>query len=110
MSLKEFQFQVPLLEDDGVTPIPSTDVVAYSVLLDTVNPPVKSYAVPASAVVAAVAGLVTVTFAELGFVPVNKTTYFADATATDGGTSLPSNMVSFTYVVTPAAPTGFRVG
>lgn len=109
--LTEFLFQVPTVFDDGITPIPAAEAISYVVLIDVVNPPVHSYPVPAANVAAAVAGVVTVKFSDLGFTPVNKVTYFADATAVDSQqVSLPSNLVTFTYALTPKAPTGFRVG
>ena len=105
-TFKQFTFDVPTTNTDGsAVNLPLT----YNVLVDTVNPPIKSYAVPSADV--AVAGLLTVTFASLGFAPVNGTTYFAAATATDtSGTSPLSNIVTFTYTVTPSAPTNFLVG
>jgi hypothetical protein len=110
-TLSEFQFQIPTTYDDGVTPISPTDVIAYLVMVDTVTPPVKAYSVPAAAAAAAVNGVVTVKFTELGFVPVNKTVYYADAEAEEGqAVSLPSNIQGFTYNLTPKAPTGFTVG
>jgi hypothetical protein len=87
-----------------------TEPVSYTAFIDTANPPVKSFAVPAANVTAAVAGVITVTFAALGFVPVNDTPYFVDVTATDAdGTSAPSDIVTFTNKVVPSAPTGLKV-
>jgi hypothetical protein len=101
----EISFNSPTTNADG-TPI--TQALTFTALIDTVNPPVKSYAVPASATIAA--GVVTVTFAQLGFTPVNGTTYFVDVTATDAsGTSVPSGEVTFTYAVPPSPPTGLKV-
>lgn len=101
----EISFNSPTTNADG-TPI--TQALTFTALIDTVNPPVKSYAVPASATIAA--GVVTVTFAQLGFTPVNGTTYFVDVTATDAsGTSAPSGEVTFTYAVPPSPPTGLKV-
>ena len=101
----EISFNSPTTNADG-TPI--TEALTFTALIDTVNPPVKSYAVPASATIAA--GVVTVTFAQLGFTPVNGTTYFVDVTATDAsGTSVPSGEVTFAYAVPPSPPTGLKV-
>lgn len=107
-TLSEIQFQVPTLNADGSA---ITLPLNYIALIDTVNPPVKAFAVPPANVTAAVAGLVTVTFAELGFVPVNKTPYFVEVEAQDSfGTSAPTAVLSFTYVAPlPAAPTGLKV-
>jgi hypothetical protein len=102
----QVSFNVPTTNTDGSA---ITEALSYSVLIDTVNPPVKSYAVPAAVV--AVAGVVTVTFAQLGFVPVKNTDYFATATATDAdGTSAMSADFAFAYSVVPNAPTGLKVG
>lgn len=105
MSLKEFSFTVPTTNSDGS---PITSALSYTIYADTVNPPVKAYTVPGS--VTPVAGVLTATFAQIGFVPVNGTAYFAGATATDSsGTSPLSNIASFTYTVVPSAPTNFTV-
>lgn len=89
----------------------STEALSYAVQMDTVNPPIKQYPVPAANVAAAVAGVVSVTFAELGFTPLKGTDYFTSATATDAdGTSAPTAILAFAYNVVPNAPTGFKVG
>lgn len=107
MSPTQVQFQLPTNNTDGS---PIAGPISAVVLIDTVNPPIKSFAVPQANIAAAVAGLVTVTFAQLGFTPVAGTDYFADAEATDAlGTSLPSAVVAFAYAVAPNAPAGFKV-
>lgn len=104
----QIQFNAPTANTDGSA---ITEALSYVALIDTVNPPVKSYAVPAAQVAAAVAGLVTVTFAELGFVPVKNTDYFVSVTATDtDGTSADATVDTFKYAVVPNAPTGLKVG
>jgi hypothetical protein len=101
----QISFTAPTTNADGSA---LTQPLTFNALIDTVNPPVKSYAVPATATV--VAGVVTVTFAQLGFVPVNGATYYAEVTATDAsGASGPSNEATFVYTVAPAAPTGLKV-
>jgi hypothetical protein len=104
----KFQLQLPTTNTDGS---PITETLSATVFVDTVNPPVKSFAVPAANMAAAVAGLVTVTFAQLGFVPVKGTSYFAGAEVSDAdGTSIMSNPIdAFTYNIQPNAPTGFSV-
>jgi len=94
---------------DDSTPIPASDTVSYTIYLDSVNPPLASYAVPAAAVAAAKDGVVSVLFSDLGFTPVHGTTYFCEVTATDNGmTSGLSNLDSFLYAsLTPKPPTGF---
>jgi hypothetical protein len=83
--------------------------VTYTALIDTVNPPVKAY--PIQANIAPVAGLIIVTFAELGFVPAANQKYFVEVTATDSaGTSGPSNEATFTNTVVLSEPTGLKVG
>src|SRR5580693_9307833 len=105
--LSKFSLQAPTTYADGVTPIPAGTVLSYNVLADTVNPPVKSYPVPAANVAAAVNGLITVTFVELGFVPLPGTTYYCDAEDSDGLASMPSNLISFTTAAeAAAAPSG----
>lgn len=104
----QVSFTVPTTNTDGSA---ISEPLSFSVLIDTVNPPVKAYPVPAANVAAAVNGVVTVKFSDLGFVPVNNTDYFADAVATDAdGSSAPSALVAFAYSVVPSAPTGFTVG
>ena len=86
--------------------IPAGTVLAYDILVDTVNPPVKSFPVPAANVAAAASGLITVLFTDIGFVPVPNTPYFADATeATGAAVSAPSNAVMFVQVIPPSPPT-----
>jgi hypothetical protein len=102
----QVSFTVPTTNNDGS---PITEALSYLVFIDTVNPPVKSYPVPAAA--APVAGVLTVKFTDLGFTPVPGTDYFAAADDSDAdGTSPLSNIVSFNYGVVPNAPTGFSVG
>ena len=103
--LTEIQFQESTTYTDGTT-IPAGTPLAYNLLIDTVNPPVKSYPVPAANVAAAVAGLVTVKFTDVGFTPTYNTPYFAAATeATGTAVSADSNVFPFTQVVPPSAPT-----
>jgi hypothetical protein len=103
----QISFTVPTTNTDGSA---ITEPLSYSALIDTVNPPVKAYAVPAAQVAAAVGGVVTATFAQLGFTPVKNTDYFVDVIATDAeGSSAPSAMVAFAYSVVPNAPTGLKV-
>jgi hypothetical protein len=105
MSYSKISFTVPTTNTDGSA---ITEALSYTALIDTVNPPVKGYPVPATAV--PVGGVVTATFSQIGFAPVNGTTYYATATATDAsGTSGDGNIVVFTYTVVPNPPTGFIV-
>lgn len=100
-------FTVPINNTDG-TPI--TEALTAVVFIDTVNPPVKSYQVPASIGLTPGAA-VSVTFAQLGFVPAPGTDYFAGAEVSDAdGTSVLSTVFAFKYEVVPNAPTGFTVG
>jgi len=101
----ELSFNAVTTNVDGS---PLTLPVSYTALIDTVNPPVKSYAVPATT---PVNGVITVTFAQLGFTPAANQEYYVEVTATDSaGTSAPSNEVTFTNTVVPSAPTGLKVG
>ncbi len=108
----KFFFQAPTLDNDQVTPI--TDVVTYTIVV-TPSLPVgalaTSYTVPAANVTAAVAGLVTVKFTDIAFVPHGGVSYSADVYATDAtGKSGISVVLSFTYDLAPNPPTGFGVG
>jgi hypothetical protein len=100
-------FTLPTTNNDGS---PITEALSAVVFIDTVSPPIASYPVPAANVAAAVGGVVTATFAQLGFVPKAGTDYFASADVTDAdGTSLLAADVSFAYGVAPNPPTGFLV-
>lgn len=101
----QLSFDVPTTNSDGST---ISEPLSYTALIDTVNPPVKSYPVPSTAVITS--GVVSVTFAQLGFAPVKSTDYFVEVTATDAdGTSAPSTVLGFAYSVVPNAPTGLKV-
>ncbi len=107
----EILFNAPTTLADGTTPIPAGLALSYTALIDTVNPPVKSYTVPAANAPSGPGAAATVTFAELGFTPVLFTTYYATVYATDpAGNGLDAPVVTFTYELPPAAPTGFTVG
>lgn len=94
---------------DG-TPIPAGTALSYIAYIDTVNPPVKSYPVPAADVAAETGGIITSLFTSLGFKPVAGETYFADVTeATGTAVSDASNEATFTYPAIPAPPTLFGV-
>lgn len=105
----ELSFTGSTVVDSAGNPV----AVTYTALIDTVNPPVKAYPVPAS-IVPDGNGTLTVTFTELGFGPIPGVTYFVDVTATDvTGTSTPSAVVSFSNAITvpvPPAPTNPKVG
>lgn len=103
----EVSFVATTTNTDGS---PITKPLSYTVFVDTVNPPVKSYPVPAANVGAAVSGVITVTFVQLGFVPVATKDYYVDVTATDtDGVSSPSASIQFGYSILPSAPTGLKV-
>jgi len=108
MSQSELSFSAPTTNVDGSA---ITEALSYIAFIDTVNPPVKSYAVPAADVAAAVSGVITTKFTELGFTPVNGTTYYVDVEATDqNGASAPTTVLSFVYQgPLPGAPTGLKV-
>lgn len=97
----KISFKPPTTNTDG-TPI--TLALTYVAFIDKVDPPVKSYPVPAIPVAAD--GTITATFAQLGFVPVDNVKYFAFVEAVDSaGTSAPSAEVQFIYSVPPNPPT-----
>ncbi len=102
-------FQAPTLNNDQLTPI--TEALSYTLFVDSVDPPVKSYAVPAADIAAAVAGLITVKFTDIAFVPVIGMRYYVQGQASDAdGTSKLSPVFAFIYALAPNPPTGFAVG
>ncbi|MGO8974863.1 MAG: hypothetical protein ACLQNV_15230 [Steroidobacteraceae bacterium] len=105
----QFQFTESTTYTDG-SAIPAGTPLSYNLLVDTVNPPVQGYSVPAANLAAAVAGVVTVLFSDVGFVPVPNVTYYAAATEASGAAvSADSNVVSFVQVLPPSPPTAFTV-
>lgn len=110
-------FNTPLTYSDGST-IPAAALAAASYVLeiDTVNPPAKSFPVPAANVAAGVANPdgskhVTVLFTEAGFTPVPNVTYFVTAQSiVSGQSSVPSSPIAqFSNVVAPNPPTAVSV-
>jgi hypothetical protein len=91
--------------------------LTFTVQIDTVSPPVKSYQIPTSAInsVPAASGSgtqLTALFSALNppFVPVDGVQYFAQIEETDDqGTSAPSAIVTFTNTAVPGAPLAFGV-
>jgi hypothetical protein len=112
MSVSKFSFVPSSTNTDGSS-LTTAQVAAltFTLYADTVNPPVKSFAVAAGVAVAdEVAGTVTIPFASIGFAPVANTEYFAAVTETNVTVTSPmSNVLNFTDVVAPNAPTGFSV-
>ena len=107
--LTQFQFTESTTYTDG-SAIPPGTSLTYNLLVDTVNPPVQGYSVPAANVAAAVGGVVTVLFSDLGFVPVPNVSYFAAATEAWGAAvSADSNVVTFVQVLPPSPPTALTV-
>ena len=105
----QIQFTESTTYTDG-TAIPAGTALSYNVLIDTVNPPVKAYPVPAANVAAAAAGVITVKFTDIEFVPVNNVEYFVAATEASGtAVSADSNVATFTQVVPPSPPTNLSV-
>jgi hypothetical protein len=103
----KIQFTPATTYTDG-TPIPAGTVLSYVALIDTVNPPIAAFPVPAADVAAETGGVITSLFTELGFKPVPGVTYFAAVTEASGAAvSADSAIVTFTYPVeVPNAPTG----
>lgn len=111
----KIQFDTPLTGTDqngDTITLTAAQIAAltYTVFLDTVNPPVKSYAVPAANITAATTNAngskhVTVdTIIDLGVAEVAGTTYFADV---NDGTA--SAVLSTVPTVTPAAVANFSL-
>ena len=110
MAYSKISFTAPTTYSDGVTPLPASDALTFSALIDTVNPPVKAYPIPAAETSTTPGAVITATFAQLGFAPAVNTTYYATAIAADAaGSSSDANIVSFTYTLPPAPVTGFTV-
>jgi len=110
MNQTHIQFAPATTYTDG-TAIPAGTLLSYVALIDTVNPPLAQFPVPAADVAAESAGVITSSFADLGFNPVPGTTYFAAVTEASGAAvSTDSNIATFTYPAeVPNAPTGFTV-
>ena len=112
----KFTFKTPLNDSTGA-PLSAAAIAAltYNVLVDTVNPPLKAFPVPAANVSAATSNsdgtkTVTVLFTDIGFTPASNVTYFATAVDSEGGlASGDANIVSFTNTVAAANPTAFTV-
>lgn len=113
----KIEFDSPLQFTDGAS-IPGADPIAYSVLIDTVTPPVKSYPVAASAIAAATKNAdgslhITVDCVKgdaVGFTPVPGTTYYCAAQdAVNSVNSAETAILSVAYNPTPAAPRNFSL-
>jgi hypothetical protein len=115
MSTK-FTFTTPIQYADG-TAISASDLAAltYKMLVDTVNPPLKAFPVPAANIAAATLNTdtsktVTVLFTDIGFTPADNVTYYATAAddlgALDSGDA---NIVSFKNGVAAKPPGNFTV-
>ena len=104
-------FTAPTTLSDNVTPIPAGTPLTYTALIDTVNPPVKAYPVPAANAPTAPGAAATVTFAQLGFTPALFTTYYVTVLATDAAGNGPdAPIATFTYELPPGPVTNFSVG
>jgi hypothetical protein len=87
------------------------EAATYNVQIDTVNPPVVSFAVPAAKVAAAVNNTVSVdAVADLGADLVPGTTYYVSVTDTVSGvTSAQAAVVSYVYNPAPNPPSALKV-
>jgi hypothetical protein len=113
----KISFDTPKQYTDG-TNIPAAALAAakYFVLIDTANPPVTSFQVPAAIVAAAVANpdgtkrLNVDAVKDLGFNPTPGTPYFVEAKDSIGGVfSAATTILPYTYSPTPEAPANFSV-
>lgn len=110
-------FNTPLAYSDAsVIPAAALATASYLLLIDTVNPPVKPFTVPAANVAAGVdnpdgSKHVTILFADVNFVPAPNTQYFVSAESiVSGQTSAPSSpVVQFTNAVAPNPPSAVSV-
>lgn len=116
---KEFQFNLPTKYQDGSAMDPGIAMsLAYEIEVTTMDDPARTdrFLVPPAVVKAAVNGVVTVLFSDIGFVPVIDTFYFAvmyDVTlGTTESVSPDSNSVQFAYgspIAKPIRPTNLWV-
>lgn len=110
----KLEWTPPTSNADG-TPLSAADAAAmtYTAQIDVINPPVKSYPIPAAAVKplsppASSGATVSAAFSDIGFTPADGVPYFVTITATDTeGTSAPTAVVSFTNIAVPSAPLDF---
>lgn len=103
-------FTVPTKYDDGSPIAPAELATAkYAVFLDTVNPPIKQYPVPAALLQST--GAVTVdTAKDLGVILVPGTTYYvAMDDAVNGEISDLTPVLKYTYTPKPSPPGNFTV-
>lgn len=97
--------------------ISASDLAAltYEMLVDTVNPPLKAYPVPAANIAAGTANAdgsktVTVLFTDIGFTAADNVTYYATAADSLGAlASGDANIVSFKNGVAAKPPGNFTV-
>lgn len=104
--------------DATSTPIAAADLATatYTVFIDTVNPPVKSYPVPATAIAAGTPNAdgskqITVDAVKdlsLTLVP-NATYYVAAEDSVDGKLSAETAVLTYTNTVQPKSPGNFSV-
>lgn len=113
-----FSFVLPTKFSDG-SPMSLTiaQSLAYEINVTAMDDPATEshYLVPPAAVKAAINGVVTVQFADLGFVPKLNTFYYAimfDATLGTDAVSPYSNEVTFSYgspVLRPVRPSNLWI-
>jgi hypothetical protein len=105
--------------DAANTPIASTDLATatYTVFIDTVNPPVKNYPVPATVIAAGTPNAdgskhVTVdAVTDLGLTLVPNATYYVAAEdSVDAKLSQETAILTFVNTVQPKPPGNFTVG
>jgi len=105
-------------DDPKSTPLTAADLATatYTLFLDTVNPPVKTYPVPAANIAAAtpnVDGSKTVTVdavKDLGLTLVpNGTYYVAAQDSVDGILSLETAIITYKNLIQPKSPGNFTV-
>ncbi len=117
----QIAFNTPLTGTDpsGATvQLSATDIAAltYTVFIDTVNPPVKSYAVPTANVTAGTTNAdgskhITVdAIKDLKLTLVNNATYYVAVEDQEGNAISPESAVlTYVYKVTPGPVTNFTI-
>lgn len=112
----KISFSTPLLYTDGTTISAAALAAAgYTVYIDTVNPPVKSYTVPAANVAAATVNAdgskqVTLQATDVGVVVAPNVTYYVDtADSVSGNASAQTAVLTYKYSPVPAAPGNFSL-
>lgn len=112
----KISFSTPLLFTDGSTiPTAALAQATYTVYIDTVNPPVKSYTVPTANVAAATTNAdgskqVTLQATDVGVAVAPNVTYYVDtADSVSGNPSAQTSVLTYKYSPVPNSPGNFSL-